>query len=149
VIPGISLKKIFSLILLILLLVSVILFAIGTIMSLGNLSIVTNPRVIIVPIVFAAVYFLLMIKRKEKSIEKKELLDIIQSIPDEEISIQKIAKRYMPNHKFGEDKEKDNYIKKEVKTQIIDLLWEGHLQTHKYVIDKKSLVRIESKNTLE
>jgi len=135
-----SVRKILSLVVLALLVATIILFIVAAIVNINGINVTQNPRALVLPFVFVAVYALLTIKKKEKSTTKKDLLDIISEIPNEIIPIKTILDTYAPDHN------NDAYTEKEITARVIDLLWEGRLLTHKYIIDQKCLVRLETKN---
>jgi len=136
--PTFSVRKILSLIVLTLLVAIIILFIIAAITNIKALNVSTNPRALVLPFAFVGIYALLSIKKKERSDTKNELEKIIDAIPDETIPLKTILDKYKPNHN------NDEYTEKEIIARIIDLLWEGRIQTHKYIIDQKCLVRIKN-----
>ena len=130
-------KRVLSLIVLILLALIIVSLVVATILNSKALSIIRNPRIIILPVSFALIYFALTFKRKSKTKMKKELADIIAGMTQEKITIKDILDVCVPDH------DGDRYVKKEITKLVIDVLWDGLIQTHKYIIDQECLVRID------
>jgi len=121
----------------------VIYMAYATIAGSGSaMNIGSNPRALIAPIVFVAAIAGLIVKSRYKKKTKHELLDFINSIDSDEIKISTIIEQYCADKESFKGMS-EKYIKQEIKSRVIDLLWEGRLPGYKYVIDKKKLVRVK------
>jgi len=99
---------------------------------------VGTPSFMLLPIGFSAAVWAILSGKKEKYMEKQAIVNIIDRIGGNEISISKILDIYKPNHN-GKETVRDDMI-----ARVMDILWDGYITEYKYIIDEKKLVKIET-----
>ncbi|MCL2846734.1 MAG: hypothetical protein FWE38_03525 [Firmicutes bacterium] len=122
---------------------SVVFIIIASVTGMGAFNVIQNPRAIILPFGLLITVLALVLKSQSRVYEKDSVLEIIDEIDDHEIPVTTIVERYKEDYEIDEKMDMKQ-LEKKVTDRLTDLLWEGRLPTHKYVIGRRVLVRVDT-----